>query len=93
MTEEEIKNHEDKISNKFLDDSFADSNAVSDEEKIPIVTEKNEEPIIVESTTIEENDIPEFEDSSSSELVDNSNMSSVAFGGAPIEDKNINEIK
>ena len=93
MTEDEIKNHEDKISNKFLDDSFADPNAVSDEEKLPIVTEKKEEPIAVESTTIEEDDIPEFEDSSSNELVDNSNMSSVAFGGAPIEDKNINEIK
>ena len=93
MTEEEIKNHEDIISNKFLDESFADPNAAPEEDKIPIVTEKKEEPEPVIETVVEEENIPEFDNSSTPEPIDNSNMSSVAFGGTPIEDKNINEIK
>ena len=37
--------------------------------------------------------IPEIEEEKPTETVENSNMSSVAFGGTPIDNKNINEIK
>ena len=99
--------HEDKISNKFLDDSFADSApqeeqpseavTISDQViKTPIVEEKPTEEKPMEEPKIEEEIIEEsvevVEEEQPSEPIQN-DMSALAFGGTPIEDKNINEIK
>lgn len=87
--------HEDVISNKFLDDSFAGGYVPKD----IVPAEPKEEP---KAEPIETNDIMpaeeheetlgEVKEEEHDEPITN-DMSSVAFGGTPIDDKNINEIK
>ena len=89
---EKPENHQDVISNKFLDESFAG----------PTIEEP---PKTMESEAVQPAPTPEVQPSepvisneniASVEPTNNSNqsdMSSVAFGGAPVGDKNINEIK
>ena len=90
MTEEEIKNHEDVISNKFLDTSFA-SDVV--EEPAKEVKEENKlEKLPIEDEFVEIEEEKNEENSVQNDTYD-SNASSLAFGSAPIGDKNINEIK
>ena len=96
MTQEEIKNHEDVISNKFLDDSFAGTTVeeMADEAaREEQINSSASAPIIEENVVKNEPSIPEIEEEKPTETVENSNMSSVAFGGTPIDNKNINEIK
>ena len=100
MTEEEIKNHEDIISNKFLDSSFAGTTVeeMSGEppkmpEPAPVVGEiKEEEPRETEVFEELDNDV-DLVNEKREDSYDNSNMSSLAFGGTPLDNKNINEIK
>ena len=96
--------HEDKISNKFMDDSFAGTTTV-EEMSVPEEpkAEKVEEPMVISDSKIEEPKVESVfeneeantnknEEEPSSPPIGN-DMSSVAFGGAPIDDKNINEIE
>ena len=92
---EKNENHHDVISNKFLDDSFAEDITSVDESNVsspvssPVVDEQVQELIDVHQTE----ETTEIEEQSTPTVVDNNpDMSSVAFGGTPIEDKNINEI-
>jgi len=84
--------HEDVISNKFMDTSFIGS--VQDNNIVDTSTEEAKNDNIVEEKSEEESKIEENQEIKpevkNSEIQD---VSSLAFGGTPIEDKNVNEIK
>lgn len=94
--------HEDVISHTFLDASFAGDRTPEVQEPVeepsaePVVLSENKideapaEEKPVEETPVEEE--PNNDDNSHDEPIQN-DMSSLAFGGTPIDDKNINEIK
>ena len=88
--------HEDVISNKFLDDSFAGGYVPKEEKPIETpVEEPKAEPLENNDIMpVEEHEevLGEVQEETPEEPIQ-SDMSSVAFGGTPIDDKNINEIK
>jgi hypothetical protein len=93
---EQPENHQDVISNKFLDDSFAGTPTIEE----PSAPETPVQPI--DSTPVETEVLPDVQPESQSDVqpVEETleapaqpDMTSVAFGGTPIDNKNINEIK
>ena len=95
ITLEQPENHQDIISNKFLDASFA-GNATPEvtPEPTPVVSSESSDTL---DGSIDVIPIEDSVDLSATTRKDDNNtisdMSSVAFGGTPIDDKNINEIK